>query len=706
MKTNATTRRDFFKKSALSVGALSLFGIGEVAARQMTATNSGTATPEFKWKYPWQPETPARLHPLTRQLAQRGLSGEFGRQLADANWDFPAGTDTSLSIAAKHGEAALSVARNAPLRILPGELVAGSATLKESAAHQVPLLNVSSVSHTTIGFEKVLKQGYKGLRAEINERLNRGGLDADGTELLKAMLTTLDAATIWNNRNIALLESMKVTASSEEQAYYQTLIETLRYVPENEPRNFREAVQSLWSMYAFHRLTGNWSGLGRIDKMLNPYLQKDLKEKRITMDEARELIAHFWIKGTEWVGAPNTIGGTGDAQFYQNVILAGIDKNGQEVTNDVTYLILDVVEELHISDFPIAVRINARTPEKLLRRVAEVQRFGGGIVSFYSEDVVIDGLVKFGYPLDEAREFVNDGCWECIIPGKTAFTYWPFDMMAALTRTLHSDTETPVKYADFESLYEQFRTELDGEITGMQNTLDGHWLDANSPHPLVSMFVEGCIEKGKSYNNRGPVYTVNGIHAGGVADTANSLLALKKVVFEEKYVTLNDFIAILRNNWEGNEGLRQMVKNRITYYGNDDKEGDAMMCRVFDDYTAITGKVKERNGVKRPCGISTFGREIDWRMMRKASPEGSRTGDILATNCSPTPGTDKKGPTAVLNSYCKMDFTNCPNGATVELKVLPDSVKGENGVKALVSLAKVFRENRGFYLHIDVVDTA
>ena len=499
------------------------------------------------------------------------------------------------------------------------------------------------------------------------------------------------------------LKEMKGNAPDSERRFYQNIIDTLENVPENPPRNFREAVQSLWSLYAFHRLMGNWSGIGRFDQMLWPYLEADLQKGKITLDEARELIAHFWIKGTEWIGEFN---GSGDAQFYQNIILGGIDKDGNEVTNPITYLVLDVVEELHISDYPIAVRIGDHTPEKLFRRIAEVQRFGGGIVSMYNENTVIDGLVQFGYPLEEAREFTNDGCWEAIIPGKTAFIYSPCDMMQPLFRALNLDKDVPLEADDFETVYGRFTAELGREIDNLQKALDGSWNDPNNPNPLVSMFVEGCIEKGRGYYERGPKYTVNGIHYGGVSDTANSLLVLKKLVFEENYIGLNHFVNILRHNWEGNEGLRRLVQNRFTFYGNDHAEADDMMKRVFDDYTSIVGRVKERNGLKRPCGISTFGREIDWRMARRATPEGSRVGDILATNCSPTPGSDRKGPTAVLNSYCKLDFTRCPNGATVELKVLPDSVKDENGIAALVALAKTFREKGGFYMHIDVVDSA
>jgi len=698
------SRSEFLKRSSLGLCAL-FVGLNE---KVFAGSAPAKALPEpgehlYNWGQAWHPESPKRLSDITHHLAQMGLSGQHGRNMPTVDWEFPEGRDEKLSNNRKYGYAALSVARNAPLRILPGELIVGSATLREAAQHRIPALNMGSVSHTTVGFAKVLHQGYKGLRAEIDERLSRGGLDSHGTDLLESMLMTLDAAALWQQRNIALLKEMKGNAPDSERRFYQNIIDTLENVPENPPRNFREAVQSLWSLYAFHRLMGNWSGIGRFDQMLWPYLEADLQKGKITLDEARELIAHFWIKGTEWIGEFN---GSGDAQFYQNIILGGIDKDGNEVTNPITYLVLDVVEELHISDYPIAVRIGDHTPEKLFRRIAEVQRFGGGIVSMYNENTVIDGLVQFGYPLEEAREFTNDGCWEAIIPGKTAFIYSPCDMMQPLFRALNLDKDVPLEADDFETVYGRFTAELGREIDNLQKALDGSWNDPNNPNPLVSMFVEGCIEKGRGYYERGPKYTVNGIHYGGVSDTANSLLVLKKLVFEENYIGLNHFVNILRHNWEGNEGLRRLVQNRFTFYGNDHAEADDMMKRVFDDYTSIVGRVKERNGLKRPCGISTFGREIDWRMARRATPEGSRVGDILATNCSPTPGSDRKGTTAVLNSYCKLDFTRCPNGATVELKVLPDSVKDENGIAALVALAKTFREKGGFYMHIDVVDSA
>ena len=701
------SRKDFLKVSSLGLGSLvvGLKAPGAMGAEASTMPKEEKRNLYESWHSPWQPEIPRRLSDRTHELAWMGLSGEIGRTMKRVDW--PAKLEEGLTPHQKFAAAAMSVAKNVPLRILPGELIVGSATLIEGAESKVPVLDEWGVNHTTFQFERIMNIGYEGIRKEIRERLASGTLDALGRDINEAALKTLDAADIWQKRNIKQLRQMKKDAgNARDKKFYQDIIDTLERVPDRAPRSFREAVQSLWSMYCFNRLMGNWSGVGRIDKMLGPYLKEDLRKGVLTIDEAREILAHFWIKGTEWIGYYTY---SGDAQFYQNIILGGIDKDGNEVTNEVTYLVLDIVEELHISDWPVAVRLGDKTPEKLFRRVAEVQRFGGGIVSVYSENVVIDGLVKFGYPLEEAREFTNDGCWEAIIPGKTYFTYHPADMVEVLGRTLHlyQDQDPKVDYPDFESLYAAFKETLHKDIDGLQSWFDRDLRDPDwLPNTMACIFAEGCLEKGRNYWNRGPKYTMLGIHYGGVSDTANSLLVLKKLVYEDKFLSLDEFLGILRSNWADSEGLRRTIQTRFSFYGNDDEQADAMMTRVFDDYTAIVGEVKEREGVKRPCGISTFGREVDWRMKRCATPEGSRVGDILATNCSPTPGSDRKGPTSALNSYCKMDFSKSPSGATLELKVLPSSVKGENGINALVGLMKTFREKRGFYMHIDVVDTA
>jgi pyruvate-formate lyase len=701
-------RRSFLKAGAGVVAlAGGIYTSADGAAARARLAGLGIALP---------PAPPRRLSDTVHQLAQRALSGEHGRGLATANFTLDTKAAAGLSPDMQVARAIMLLAERAPLRILPGEELAGSAIYAEAPRHMIPATSFGSISHLTLGFDHVLRVGYKGLRAQIADRLARGGLDERGEDLLRAMTLCLDAADVWRRRHIAQLERRTAAARVPERDAYLRMKALLERVPDNPPESFHEALQSLWFSYAFQRLAGNWPGIGRIDEMLGPYLERDLRDGRITRDEARELLAQFWVKGCEWIGAISSFGGSGDAQHYQNIILAGVDADGREVTNDVTYLVLDVVEELHISDFPIGMRLNARTPESLLRRVAEVQRYGGGIVAVYNEDLIIPSLVAFGYELEEARRFANDGCWEVQVPGKTHFIYVPFDALALLQEVLSlNDSAAPIPdYPDFESLYAAFRGRLQQHLDWFQGIADTHATNAH-PCPLISLFTQDCIERGRGYCDRGARYNVMAPHAGGMANVANSLLAIRTLVYEQQYLTLAEYLRILRDDWQGHEGLRQLVLRRIPAYGNDDDEADAMMRKVYDDYTGMAWAVRERHGVLRPAGISTFGREIGWRHagdgraddgIRTASADGHRVGEYLATNFSPSPGTDVNGPTAALKSYCSVDLGRLPNGGTLELKIHPSTVAGDEGVDALVGLMRAFVTLGGFYLHIDVMDTA
>ncbi|HNR29946.1 MAG TPA: pyruvate formate lyase family protein [Candidatus Hydrogenedentes bacterium] len=704
-------RRDFLR-TASGAAVIAAGPTVSVSARP----SDTTTLPPSRWDDFWRPDTPCRLSETTRRLAARAISGEHGRAMARATFALDPAAVADLSPDMRYARAVQLVAEQAPLRVLPSELIVGSATLLEAPAHLAPLADVHSTSHTTLGFAQVLRSGYRGLRQRIEDRLARepqAGVSptpgSGGADLLEAMLVCLDAAAVWHRRYMDLLDERIAASDGVERETYTHTRDALRNVPENPPETFHEAVQSLWFMYAFQRLMGTWSGIGRIDEMLGPHLERDLEAGRLTLDEAREILAHFWIKGCEWIGAFDTRG-SGDAQHYQNVILAGVDPTGREVTNAVTYLVLDIVEELHISDFPIAVRLNRNTPRRLLRRMAEVQRHGGGIVAAYNEDVAIEALTRFGYPVEEARTFANDGCWEMLVPGRTAFIYVPFDALGLLHGALglHDPAQPAPDFPDFETCYAAFRERLAAHLDGFHQMADQHWTQG-PPAPLVSMFVEDCIERAQSYYARGARYNVIAPHAGGLANVANSLLVIKRLVYEDRYLTLPEFVEVLRSDWDGHEHLRQLVLNRFTFYGNDDDEADAMVRRVFDDYTALAGQVRDRNGVLRPTGISTFGREIEWSFPegpRRASPDGYKRGAVLATNFSPSPGTDLQGPTAVLQSYCKMDFTKTPNCATVELKVHPESVKDERGLDAMVALLESFVRLGGMFMHVDVVDSA
>ena len=667
---------------------------------------SGAAALSERFGVVTMERTPRRLSAETRELAARFLSGEFGREMRRAEFEMDEGKLEGLSADGRYAAAVMRIAEIAPLRVLPGEKLVGAAPLLEATHHRTPGVDIGSTSHTTVGFGRVMAEGYRGLRKRVEERLERGDLDEKGRELLKGMLICLEAAGRWQARYVEELERRIAASSGEQRQHYEEVLEGVRRVPEEPPENFRQALQALWFMWEFQRLCGNWSGLGRMDEMLGPYLRRDLEEERIGLNEARELIAHFWIKGCEWIGGEyGSVGTTGDAQFYQNVILGGVDADGESVVNEVTYLILDVVEELHISDFPVAVRVNRHTPERLWRRIAEVQRLGGGIASVYNEDLVARSLVEFGYALEEARQFTNDGCWEIIVGGKTAFSYYPFDMLLCLQEGLGlgpGNMETP-ECDDFEGLYRVFLDRLMQKLEEIWTQGTGVF-SGGPPAPLLSLFVDDCIERGRGYHDRGARYSVRAPHAGGMPDTANSLYVLKRVVFDEGRFTLSEFLEILRNDWEDQELLRRRLREEFALYGNDEDEADSMLQRVFDDYVGLCAENLERGGVLMPAGISTFGREAQFNKHRAATPFGTFAHDILASNLSPTPGTDRHGPTAVVKSFCKQDFSRLSCGTPLDLKIHPSCLQSENGLQALVALLKTFVAGGGLYLQVDVID--
>ncbi len=657
-------------------------------------------------------ERPVRLCAETRRFAQESLGRKYGimtRQTPAVQMDDVSGF-AALSKLDRYDLAIARIAREAPLRICEGELISGAATLGFAIEHRVPATLggkhfFGSVSHLTVDFETVLKKGVGHIRREAERSLARH----KGTErerFLQSCLATLDAFAHWHGRYLNALGAMPEYAEN-----YQALCR----VPFLPATNFREAVQSLWFTFAFLRLCGNWPGVGRIDLLLGEYLEADLRKGILTLDEAREILAHFFIKGCEWICGENDFSnGSGDAQHYQNIVLAGVDRDGREVTNAVTYLVLDVLEELPIGDFPTTVRVNKNTDGALLRRVAEVLRLGGGVLAVYNEDLVLEAFRLQGYDLAEARSFANDGCWEVQVPGKTFFCYIPFDALRLLQEHTLQKYADGVSFSNFEALYAQYIKDLRvcvEQILQKQAKLfaDGVLSDTwreRTPCTAVSLFEQGCIEKGRSYLEGGPVYNVCSPHIGGLPDAANSLYAIRKLVYEEKRVTLPALMQILHNNWEGEEVLRQYVLHAYKYYGNDNDEVDLLAARILADFADACKTLEGRCGYRFPPGVSTFGRQIEWAPNRLATPNGKRAGAVLAPNLSPTPGTDTLGATAVIRSYCKADLTQMATGAALDLKLLPSAVSGEEGLDALVALIRGFVSLGGFFMQPDVVDAS
>lgn len=637
----------------------------------------------------------------TRKFAYESLNHKYGlmtKETPCVNLD-DVENFASLKLIDIYDIALERIAKEAPIRICEDEKISGAATFGDALIHVIPAKYngnylMTSLSHHTPDFHTVLTRGMSYLEEKCLSYYNEN----KGTEkerYYQSALSTINSMKIWHKR---YLEALK------DKPGYSENYKNLQNVPFKPAASFYEAVQSLWFCFAYMRLNGNWPGIGRIDWLLGDYLKKDLEEGKITLEEAREILAHFFIKGCEWI--TGEIGnGSGDAQYYQNILLGGIDENGNDITNEVTYLVLDIIEEFGISDFPTTVRIGKNTPEKLLKRVAEVIRYGGGVVAVYNEDLVIETLTDYGYPLCEARNFANDGCWEVQVPGKTYFSYLAMDSLSVLQNKVLNNYEGGVDYECFEELYNEFKKHWKSYTEErIDNFLNDYW-NTEIPTTLLDIFEEGCIEKGKSYFNGGPKYLVNSPHIGGLPDVTNSLYAIKKLVFDDKLVTFTELMEILKNNWEGNEELRLRALNKYSYYGNDNDEVDEIAKRIIDDFADACDGKKGTRGFFTPAGVSTFGRQLEWSPSRLATPSGHHAHDILAGNFSPTPGTDREGATAIIKSYCKTNLKRTVTGAALDIKLLPSAVKGENGVEAIISLLKGFVLLGGFFMQLDIADT-
>ena len=669
---------------------------------------------------------PKYLSKQTHDLCRRTLSGEFGKVMINhrcAVIDDPA--YPSMSQIEQYNAGIKAIVEQAPIRLIDGELLSGSATLDLARSHEVPAVwkenpnkpIFHSKSHLTPHYQKILKKGIRGLEKEIDHSYSKysgslgSSLKPDKVSYLTQLRATIGYIKYWHQKYLDAIDARIAETHGETQARWQQVRKNLTHVPYEPARNFREAIQSLWFMFVFQRLTGNWAAVGRIDWMLGPYLEQDLATGGITLEEAREYLAHFWIKGCEWVDTVTCVGhddGGGDGQFYQNIVLSGYDENGKDETNDVTYLVLDVLEELRIADYPTSVRINSRSPEKLIRRVAEVTRLGGGLIAVYNDDVVIESLVRFGYSREDACRYTNDGCWEVQIPGKTFFRYWSWDVLADLQQDiLHLGDTTPsqLPYQSFDALFNAYVAFLKERFRAHTEQI----YDRYSPNLAISLIVEDCIGNATDFGmirGSGAVYSVDAPHAGGIVDAANALQAIHWVVYEQKMMSLNEFIDIVKHDWEGHEALRLQIRNGLTYYGNGNKDSDAMMQQLYDAFVDIICFRKFHNGVLYPFGISTFGRQVTPEFLdnRTANPDGHKKGEFLSNNITPTPGTDLQGATAVLRSYGGLDMNKLPGGTALEIKMSHATVRGEDGIEGLVDLLYAFCDLGCHFMQLDVVD--
>jgi formate C-acetyltransferase len=584
--------------------------------------------------------------------------------------------------------------------------------------------------HTTLD-GTIYKWGMLDFKAQIDEHL--AALDylddpvaADKAEELRAMDISCDAAIIFAERHAVLAEKMAAAESDHQRKIeLERIAATCRRVPACAPRNLWEAIQMYWFVHlgTITELNG-WDAMspGRLDQHLYPFYQKGLAEQTLDRQSAKELIGCFWIKVNNQP-APPKVGVTalesGTYNDFTNINIGGLTRDGADGVNDVSYILLEVLDEIHLLQPQANVQISHKTPDRFLKAACRVIRKGYGYPSVFNTDEVIMEQMRTGKTLEDARQGGCSGCIETGCFGKEAYVLTgylnvPKILELALNngvdpltdKKIGPRTGNPAAFDNFDELYNAFDRQLKHivDLKIRVNNYIERMYATYAPAPFLSVVIKDCIAKGKDYYNAGPRYNTNYIQCCGIGTITDSLSAIKKHVFELKEITMVQLMDALKKNFKGQEILRLRLFNKTPFYGNDDDYADSIMQRVFSSlYRAIDGKPNTKdtsyhlNMLSTTCHIY-FGKKLG------ASANGRMAAMPISDGTSPSHGADRKGPTAVIKSLGKMDQIKS-GGTLLNQRFLPDVLEGEGGIEKLGHLIRAYFRLNGHHLQFNIIDS-
>ena len=542
-------------------------------------------------------------------------------------------------------------------------------------------------------------------------------------EFLQSVIIALTSVIKFAERYSTLAREM--AASEKDPARKQRLEEIAgicEWIPANPPRTFLEAVQFFYFIHLVRYLEYSSLGIGiRLDYLFGPYYEADLNEGRITREGALEILQLLWAKFLELglVYSPLVTSVYGGVASLQAITLGGTDKKGNDVTNDLTYLALDAARTMRTIEPSIALRIHDNTPEELLSKATDVIRTGIGYPSLFNDEALIPLLVKWGVPMEDAKSYAVSGCVYMEIPGKniTRRVEGYFVLAKCLWWALHQGvdpktgeqwgtrTPDPETLASWEDVFEAYLAQVmffTQKMAQLENTCRDLYAKY-CPRPFYSAIVEGCIERGKECKQWiYPSMVHDMVIIIGTTNVADSLAAIRKVVFEDKRVSLPELIDIMDSNWENHEEIRQACL-QAPKFGNDDNYVDLIAREVHHRSEATMETVKDRFGFSKRGDGSAVSATYGLAINTPATPDGRMDGDPFAdSTLAPQPGMDKKGPTAVLNSCSKIDTLQSYNHL-LNQKFLPEFLEGE--LKPIfLNYIKTWKEKKIPHVQFNIVD--
>ena len=577
-------------------------------------------------------------------------------------------------------------------------------------------------------YHKGMLDYKKEIRAHIDSLDFLNDPEATGKlEELKAMDISCDAVIVFAERHAKLAEALARTEKDPQRVdELKRISEVCRWVPANAPRNVWEAIQMYWFVHlgTVTELNG-WDAMnpGHFDQHLTPFYEKELAAGTLTRETAKELISCFWIKVNNHPAPPKvgiTARESGTYNDFTNINIGGVKPDGTDGVSEMSYIMLEVIEELHILQPGNSVHIAKVTPDKFVNAAVHLIRQGHGYPSVFNPDTYIQELVNQGKTLQDAREGGCSGCIEVGAFGKEAYLLTGYlNVPKILEITLNNgidpltgkvagiETGDPRTFKSYEELYDAFLKQLNFVVD--QKIRVSNYIDQMfakyAPAPFLSVVIEDCISKGKDYYNGGPRYNTNYIQCTGLGTVTDSLSVLKKHVFEDKTFSMETLLGAIAKNYDGEEALRQRILNRTPFFGNDDEYADSIALRVYNDLLdAIEGKPNTKGEVFHLNMLSTTC-HVYFGLVLGATPNGRFSGKSISDGTSPSHGCDTHGPTNVIRSLGKLDQTKS-GGTLLNLRFVPSLLKREKDMEKLGHLIRSYFTLGGHHIQFNVVDTA
>ena len=567
-------------------------------------------------------------------------------------------------------------------------------------------------NHSIRDYAKVLRIGFAGIKSDVESELGKFDItDPDFPQkenFLRAALSICDAGILLGVKYSELASALAVNEKCEvRRKELLKIAETCAKVPARGAESFFEAAQSLWLA---HILTCgedgiNANSIGRLDQILYPYYEKDVKEGVLSEDDARKIMEELACK------------------LYleydvQAIVLGGLDKKGNHAANELTRIILDTTENLNfIRD--ISVRLDSKSPDSLIDQCAEMIIKGGGIPFIFNDDCFVKALSDRGIAVEDARDYAPIGCIELTIPGKAnphAVSGW-INSAKCIELALFGGMEpssgiqlgpkTPIlsEMGSYEEFWECYKRQLEFFSERMVYFCNRGELQQREfgPLPCWSVLTDDCIKRGRDITNGGAVYNYHSICFLGTANTADSLCAVKKLVFEDKKIKPEILLESLKNNFKGAEALRQLLLKNAPKYGNDCPEVDLLAREVDEHFIKFMDKFRTPLGGRYFVHLFSFLCNIRFGDKTGATPDGRLSGEPLAYSLSAQQGRDEKGITAMLKSLSKLPHDMAAGASAAIIEVSPKMFEGRDGMKRMSDIIRTLLSMRIGQIQFNVV---